>query len=523
MSQRILTSLLWQAAERWPNRVYLDGEHTYTYAQAVSAVYQLAKRLESVGVQRWDRVLIVAQNRPEILLALFAANVLGATATILHQASTEITLKNIHSQLQPQAVLLDDKTKSHFHCFQGSSLLDISVLNNLEFIPFEQSLESIQALSSKRGTIDTDPALIIYTSGSTGKPRGVVLTQDNILFVVEKIQKRLGYSLEDSIGLFLPLSFDYGLYQGFLAAQVGARLIVNSSELAGPSLIGTLRKRNINILPGVPNLFESLLKMLERRQEILPEIRLATNTGAHLSEQHILRLQNALPQASIYPMYGLTECKRVSILSPEEAKKRPGSVGRPLDDTDAFVIDDLGNRLSPGQVGELVVCGRHLALGYWKATVETEVRYRPHPSGIGRALYTGDNFKIDEEGYLYFAGRKDEQIKRRGFRLHPLEIEKAALELEEVKNAAVIQLEEHLILFIITAQAGISQEMILSKLSEVLESYKIPDFVEILENFPNTLNGKVNQRALEEIWRKKSEKQSIAPLRKQKISSLTNR
>ncbi|WP_049559672.1 class I adenylate-forming enzyme family protein [Limnoraphis robusta] len=498
MKQGILVSLLRKAAERWPEQVYLDGEKSYSYTEAISTVYQLAKQLESAGVKRWDRVLIFTQNRPEIVLALFAANLLGATATILHEATAANSLQKISSQLEPKVIFLDPTTREKGECFSGCLQLDIAAIKNFEPQPLTETLQAFDEMAFRVNGIDTDPALIIYTSGSTGSPRGVVLTQDNVLFVVEKIQARLRYSSEDAIGLFLPLSFDYGLYQAFLAAQVGARLVVNRSEFAGPALLGTLRQQKITILPGIPNLFESLIRILERRQQTLPEIRLITNTGAHLSPQHIERLKNILPNGLIYPMYGLTECKRVSILTPEEAEKHPGSVGRPLDNTQAFIVDEAGNLLPPGEVGELVICGRHVALGYWKAPMETEVRYRTHPLGIGRALYTGDDFQMDEAGYLYFVGRRDAQIKRRGFRIHPLEIETAALEIEGVKDASVVQIDDHLALFVV-GESDVSEKMILSTLSRVLESYKIPDSVEILDRLPSTYNGKVDRRMLVEM------------------------
>ncbi|MBE9033596.1 class I adenylate-forming enzyme family protein [aff. Roholtiella sp. LEGE 12411] len=497
MTQRIIASLLLQAAENWPNRVYLDGERSYTYTEAIIFVYKLAKKLESLGIKRWDRVLIFAQNRVEILLTLFAANIVGAIVTIVHEASTDNTLKKICSDLEPKVVFLDNTTMPQSASLTSDYKFDIADIVDSDNDTIDNVLKYLDNIALRSGTIDSDPALIIYTSGSTGSPRGVVLTQDNILFVVEKIQARLSYSLNDSISLFLPLSFDYGLYQAFLAAQVGACLVVSKSDFAGPMLVSTLRQRSISVLPGVPNLFESLLRLLERRKEILPDIRIVTNTGAHLTQQQILRLQNTLPNALIYSMYGLTECKRVSILTPEEAEKHQGSVGRALDNTDALIVSDSGCILPPGEIGELVVCGRHVALGYWKAPVETETRFRTHPLGIGRSLYTGDDFQMDQEGYLYFVGRRDEQIKRRGFRMHPLEIETASVAIDGVKSAAVVQLGDHLALFVVTDEANITENTILSKLSNLLESYKIPDSVEILEKLPNTSNGKVDRRALE--------------------------
>jgi acyl-coenzyme A synthetase/AMP-(fatty) acid ligase len=530
MMHTSLFGLLLDSAQRWPEKPFLVADYSLSYQQTAIASAKLACMLKEQGVERWDRVAIIGSNCIETVVALFACNYIGAIPSIINENTTAHSLTGIQQSMSASFVFIDRDRSDLLECFNDVASMQLEEVRSYCFetqagssaetitrgVALEtenqalqnKSLMKMQLMANDR-VISTDPALMIYTSGSTGTPKGIVLSQDNVLFASYQIQQRLNYKSDDNIGLFLPLSFDYGLYQVFLAAMAGATLNIFDGSYSGPALASTLEKHRISVLPGVPHLYAMLTKFLVRRSKQLPSIRMCTNTGAHLSQSEIETLQQVLPNVAVFPMYGLTECKRVSILTPEEALKYPGSVGRPLQDTEVFVVDDLGNPLPAGEVGELVVCGRHLALGYWKSEAETALRYRTHPLGVGRALFTGDDFKMDEEGYLYYVGRRDEQIKRHGFRIHRLEIEDCALAIAGVKNACVIQCNDQLILAVtidaMVFASGTSLELndksshskaILQILASQLEAYKVPDTVDILSEFPMSANGKTDRKQL---------------------------
>lgn len=489
-----LISLLESSEAQWSDRIFLeDGKSALSYNEVYGSVIRLSHYLESLGVEPWDRVAIVSKNSSSVILALFACNAVGAIPVVLNDKNTGKTLSKIQSSMEAKVVFLDDSIISQKSFFPGCRIIQTNQIGEI--------IEGYAEVKShKPKGISTDPALMIYTSGSTGAPKGIVLSHDNVLFASQKIQERLNYQADDSIGLFLPLSFDYGLYQAFLAAQVGARLVICDANSAGPALVNTLKRNGITVFPGVPHLFSILTKFLSRREMVLPEIRVCTNTGAHLSASQIDSLNKFLPNARVYPMYGLTECKRISILTPEEAANRPNSVGRPLDDTEVFVVNKEGIPVGPDEVGELVVSGRHLALGYWRSDEENALRYRCHPMGIGRVLYTGDEFKKDADGYLYYIGRSDDQIKRNGFRIHPLEIEDAAMAIPGVQAACVVQATNNkLVLVVCMSEQGMSESDVLSELVGSLEPYKVPDRVIFQESIPISTNGKIDRRRVREI------------------------
>ncbi|QSQ14568.1 class I adenylate-forming enzyme family protein [Myxococcus landrumensis] len=502
MTPRHLCGLLDDAERLHGDRPFLaDGQGSFTYAQLATATRRLGGWLSRRGFRRGDRALILTRNRVEVALAAFATARLGGLFAILHGAIREPGLRRILEQVMPAVAFLDESTAHLAPAFADVPIVWVGGdAGALSGVRLERILEEEPAECPPFSGVDVEPVCLIYTSGSTGAPRGVTLSHDNVLFVVAAIQARLQYRREDVVGVFLPLSFDYGLYQVFLAAQVGASVFVGSAELAGPTLLGTLERWRVTVLPGVPTLFAALLKLLGRGGAGAPCLRVLTNTGAHLPASHVEQLRRQLPGVSVFLMYGLTECKRVSILLPEELEAHPGSVGRALPGTEALILDEDGQVLPPGEVGELVIQGRHVALGYWRAPEETAMRYRTHPRGLGRVLHSGDLFRRDADGFLQFVGRKDALLKRKGFRLHPLEIEEVACALPGVAEAGVAQEDsgDRLHLFV-TALPGAPpprEAGLLDALVNRLEPYKVPDQVHWVLELPKTANGKLDRAAL---------------------------
>jgi acyl-CoA synthetase (AMP-forming)/AMP-acid ligase II len=204
-----------------------------------------------------------------------------------------------------------------------------------------------------------------------------------------------------------------------------------------------------------------------------------------------------LPGVEIYVMFGLTECKRVSIMLPSELDQKPNSVGRPLDDTECLIVGEDGKVLPTGEIGELVVRGAHVMPGYWRAPTETEKRFRPWGNGVEIALYSGDRASLDADGFLYFHGRGDDIYKQRGYRVSAAEIEAAAMNVPGIEQAAVLKPTERRGA-VLVAVGGISSAALLEGLRERLEDYRIPETVEVRESLAHTGRGKIDKKALAE-------------------------
>jgi acyl-CoA synthetase (AMP-forming)/AMP-acid ligase II len=225
-----------------------------------------------------------------------------------------------------------------------------------------------------------------------------------------------------------------------------------------------------------------------------------------LPSQHIYRLFELFPDAKFYSMYGLTECKRVSYLPPEELLKRPTSVGKAMPNTEAYIVNEKGERITqPGEIGELMVRGSNVMQGYWNLPEETAAVLQKGNYPGERILRTGDLFKMDEDGYLYFIGRKDGLIKTAAERVYPQEIENILYELEGVSEAAVFGVEHEILGQAIKASlvlelgAKLTEKDVLDYCSLHLEKYMIPKYVEFRSQLPKTTTGKINYRDLQSL------------------------
>jgi acyl-CoA synthetase (AMP-forming)/AMP-acid ligase II len=483
------------AAARFGGRLFLrDASRglSLDYATAASAIDRMARTLRHCGVEPGDRVLIVAENRIEVALLLFAVARAEAVICVLTDEITPATLDQVITQTTPRLLITGAATPVFSH--PRSLSLDQLFQN-------EDGVE--RDVTRRRTPVDAtvtpdDPVALIYTSGSTGTPKGIVISHDNIRFTAEAIQERLGYHQDDLVGLFLPLSFDYGLYQLFLATLCGAGVLVGHGGQIGPDFMQLLRRHGVTVLPVVPTLLGRVLALLGRRSEPVPALRAITSTGEHLPDIYVSRCRELLPGVALYPMYGLTECKRVSVLCPSELTAKPGSVGRPLGGVQVTVVDPDGVPLPSGRVGEVVVSGRNVTWGYWGDATDPAGRFRHDPSHGTRSLWTGDWGWLDEDGFLFILGRSDGLTKHRGRRISLAEVEGVALGLNDIQEAAAIRVEarDELHLFIAPALSEAYLDTLRGWLAERLESYKVPERIRAVASLPRMSTGKVDRAAL---------------------------
>lgn len=495
MMIRHAIDLLDSAAASSPETLFLRGAYPMTFGELEAASHAIAAWLQERGLHPGDRILIATSNHAEAIATAFGAARCGVTFAFLHHTIPALGFRRIVEQVEPACVALDSTTAGLQPVVADLPLLAIGTSAISGATPVADIIASNRAARTE--SVRHDPLCLIYTSGSSGEPRGVMVSHDNVAFTVRAIQQRLGYRADDTIGLYLPLSFDYGLYQLFLALNARASIYIGQPDLVPLRLCSDLNDERITILPGVPSLFSVLLRMLERVPRALPSLRAVTNTGEQLPSVMIDRLRALLPQLDVFLMYGLTECKRVSILLPSELEAHAGSVGRPLDGTTVEVVLSDGSIAPHDTPGELVVSGPHLTLGYWRAPEETARLFRTAHDGT-RLLFTGDTCRKSEDGYLYFEGRGDAQTKRRGFRISLLEIESAALSVAGTVSAAAVAPphSDELHLFLTSDGYSVSADAVIRELRERLEPHKIPDRIHVVASLPTTSHGKVDQQRL---------------------------
>jgi long-chain acyl-CoA synthetase len=345
--------------------------------------------------------------------------------------------------------------------------------------------------------------MLVYTSGSTGFPKGVMMTHQNVVAAATSITTYLENTPDDIILNVLPISFDYGLYQVLMAAKVGATLVLEKSFAFPQAIFNRVIEEKVTGLPLVPTMAALILQMKDLKPGAFPHLRYITNTAAALPPDHIRRLQELFPSTTLFSMYGLTECKRCTWLPPAELPKRPGSVGIAIPGTEAYVVDDAGNRVGANVTGELVIRGAHVMKGYWENPEATAKALRPGPFPWEMVLHTGDLFRTDEDGFLYFVGRKDDIIKTRGEKVSPKEVENVLYALPGIREAAVVGVPDALLGYAIKAVvalapgAELKEQDIIRHCAKNLEDFMVPKLVEFRDELPKTESGKISRRRVE--------------------------
>ncbi|MGE5207446.1 MAG: class I adenylate-forming enzyme family protein [Chlamydiota bacterium] len=510
-----IEEFLERSAEKSPDKAALIcGGQRLTYAEVEGRANQLARLLVEQGLQRWERVVVYAPNSVETALAVFAILKAGGVFVLVNPTTKREKLAYILNNCRASALVTTQRLLPvalgaaaeapwvRFGLAAGASAGQLPAAGKGQlWLSLENALQERPTSRVPRKNIDIDLAALIYTSGSTGQPKGVMMTHLNVVSAATSITTYLENTADDIIINVLPLSFDYGLYQLLMAFKIGGTLVLEQSFTYPYAIIETLERERVTGFPIVPTI-SSILLQLDLAQHRFPDLRYITNTAAVLPVEHIRKLRRLFPHVRLYSMYGLTECKRVSYLPPEQLDVRPESIGRGMPNEEVYLVDEQGARVPPGGAGELVVRGANVMKGYWELPQETDKMLRPGAFPGEKVLYTGDLFRSDEEGYLYFVGRKDDIIKTRGEKVSPREVEDVLYAHPAVADAAVLGVPDEIlgsaICAIVSLKSGTAatEAELLAWCSDHLEDFMVPKMVHFREMLPKSSNGKIAKREL---------------------------
>ena len=514
----LIWHLLRESAQRSPQKEALvHGEDRLSFSEVARQAEALAGALCSVGLRRGDRMGIYLEACIPQVISIFGISRAEAVYVPINALLHAEQVAHIARDCSMKGLIT---TKAKL-----ASLVDVLLqIPSLEFLVvvgegglpavskpayrYEEFCEFESPSVLREVNTEKDLGAILYTSGSTGKPKGVMLSHANVVAGSRIVSTYLGITENERILAVLPFSFDAGMNQLMTAFEKGATCILINFVFAR-EIVQVLLKEKVTGLAGVPTLWSLLAQPNSTlAKQPLPHLRYITNTGGAMPQAVLKVLRHALATTKIFLMYGLTEAFRSTYLPPEELDRRPTSMGKAIPNTEILVLNENGQLCKPGEVGELVHRGPTVSLGYWNRPEDTARALRPNPllppelADCERVCYSGDLVKMDEDGFLYFVGRRDTMIKSSGFRISPTEVEEVLFQSGKLRGAGVIGIPDETLgqsikAFVVPRDGEpLDMDSLTTYCAEKMPRYMVPKAFEVLTELPKTSSGKVDYPAL---------------------------
>jgi acyl-CoA ligase (AMP-forming) (exosortase A-associated) len=512
----LLQDLVLEPAERTPQAEAVRcQDRSLAYGELAAQLSAAARGLRRLRLDRHDRVAVYLEKRFETVAALFAAAAAGGVYVpvnpqlkpeqvgyILRDCNVRVLVTSPErlAALEPELAACPDLHA--IVCVGGGAA---PARGPVAAITWDELLSGGAGTSGRR-SIDTDMVAILYTSGSTGKPKGVVLSHGNVVAGARSVAQYLENRASDRLLAVLPFSFDYGFSQMTTAFYRGACVVLINYLLPRDVVTAVARER-ITGLAAVPPLWIQLAQ-LEWPAPVHEHLRYLTNSGGAMPRTTVETLRRKLPHARLFLMYGLTEAFRSTYLPPSELDRRPDSIGKAIPNAEILVVRPDGSPCAPGEPGELVHRGALVGLGYWNDPEKTAERYRSapmQPAGLTRpeiAVWSGDTVRMDEEGFLYFIGRKDDMIKTSGYRVSPTEIEEVIYGTGLVAEAAAFgvahpTLGQGIVVVAVPANEGaLDRDALLAACKQHLPAFMVPLLIQARASLARNPNGKIDRKRL---------------------------
>ena len=518
----LLQQLILQSAQRTPDApALLFKQDTWSYQQLREEVGRVASGLRRIGIARDQRVAVYLPKQFETVTSMFGTMAAGGVFVpvnpilkpeqvghILRDCTTSVLITSADRARLLSDTLADCPDLKQLVVTDGEAP-ELAGDSDLSVCSWQQMLGEAQLPVLRR--IDADMAAILYTSGSTGRPKGVVLSHRNMMAGAQSVATYLNNTAADRLLAVLPFSFDYGLSQLTTAFSVGASVVL-MDYLLPRDVIRAVARYTVTGLAAVPPLWNQLAG-LPWPDEAVASLRYITNSGGAMPVATTAQLQAALPNTSVFLMYGLTEAFRSTFLAPDQVKVRPESMGKAIPNADIMVVRPDGSECDVDEPGELVHRGALVSLGYWGDREKTDIRFKPapgQPEGIPNpelAVWSGDQVRRDAEGFLYFIGRKDDMIKTSGYRVSPTEVEEVLYGSGQVVEAAALGIPHPMLGQAVVAVVkplcnDFNESELITRCKQHLPNFMVPLRVIVRrDDLPRNPNGKIDRKSLVEEFR----------------------
>ncbi|MFE4518419.1 amino acid adenylation domain-containing protein [Kitasatospora sp. NPDC056783] len=499
-----LTALLSAAARQagdHPALVFEDA--TVTYRELDTRATALARRLRALGVGPDDRVAVCLEQSPDLAVALVAVLKAGGCYLPLDPEQPPARLAHLVADAEVRVLVTDSDLRDHFPGYGGAELL----VDRTGLRPGEDPGEATDAAPLAEASGPDDLAYVIYTSGSTGRPKGVAVQHREILNYLAGVRERLRIEPGARYGLLQSLSFDFSITMLYLALTTGGEVHLLPRRIAGAELADHIEASALDYLKMTPSHLAALSadapveRLLPRRALVL---------GGEASAQAWAADLAGRGDCAVFNHYGPTEATvGVTVHEVLPGEHGPGNtpIGTPLAGARCYVLDEARQPVPPGVTGELYLGGQRLARGYLGRPDLTAERFVEDPFTGDRMYRTGDLARWRPEaggGVLEYLGRADDQIKVRGYRVEPGEIEAALTALPGVTQAFVTVrgegIRQNLVAYLERAAGATlpAAAELRTELGAVLPDYMVPARFVVLDRLPLLAHGKIDRKALPE-------------------------
>jgi amino acid adenylation domain-containing protein len=488
-----LHELIEAQVERTPDAIALVSEsESLTYRELNRRANRLGYRLRELGVRAEVIVGIFAESSIETVVGVVATLKAGGAYLPIDPSYPVGRVAFVLEEAKPSVVLAQRDRIALLPPYDGQTIF------------LDEDVDPANEANLTSGMQAENLAYVLYTSGSTGQPKGVMITHRGVTNRLLWVQESFNLTSSDCMMLKAPLTFDVSVSELFWPLIAGARVVVARPGLQGDSrrLIDSICKNRVTTLEFVP----AMLAVLLNDQEVghCLSLRRVISGGEALTFDLQERFFAALPHAELYNSYGPTE----TTIDVTFWKCEPGGydinppIGRPIANTKAYILDWATHLVPVGVVGELHIGGAQVASGYLARPELTAKAFVPNPFGEGRLYKTGDLARYREDGAIEFLGRIDQQVKLRGLRIEPGEIEAVLTRHPRVRDCVVVVREEEmeanqrLVAYIVAN--GVSPDELRRHAQQILPDYMVPSGLVFLDSLPVTAHGKLDRRALPE-------------------------
>ncbi|SET00063.1 long-chain acyl-CoA synthetase [Salinibacillus kushneri] len=482
------------------------------YQELEGAVTTFASGLRELGYGRGDHIALVSGNTPHFVIGLYGALRIGATVIPINPIYTADEISYIVNDGDVKGIITLDVLLEKFehmadlipsveHYIVGETNPELHFTNSplsSKLLSFTQIMQDDNLDLNRPVLKDDDIAVILYTSGTTGKPKGAMLTHKNLYSNAKDVADYLKMGPEDRVIAALPMFHVFCLTVALNAPLMNGGQVLIMPKFSPVEVFKGAEKYQITIFAGVPTMYNYLLQHPEGDSESFESMRLCISGGAAMP---VALLENFEKKFNVMVSegYGLSEASPVTCFNPLDRPRKAGSIGQSILHVENRVVDEFGEEVPVGEVGELVVRGPNVMKGYYKMPEETNAALKDG------WLHTGDMARMDDEGYFYIVDRKKDMILVGGYNVYPREVEEVLYNHDRVAEVAVIGVPdpdagEAVTGFVVLKDGEeITEGELITYCSQHLAKYKVPSKIEFLDELPKNTTGKILRRSLKDM------------------------